>query len=115
MVTFFSGGHVSKTLQQIKRLVESGKVRISEHGYDELSNDGLTAREIIAGVQDAVLVEDYPGYHKGATVLALQFDKNGMPVHVVWGIPKGLEGPAVLVTAYRPDSHRWDESFTERL
>jgi len=106
---------MNHTLQRIKYLVLSGEVRISEHGYGELSNDRLTAREIIEGVNDAILVEDYPAYHKGPAVLALQFDRTGAPIHVVWGIPKGHDSPAVLVTAYRPDPRRWNKSFTERL
>ncbi len=96
------------------QLVESGEVRISNHGYDELANDELTAREIIDGVSDSILVEDYPDYPKGASVLVLQSDKEQHPIHVVWGIPSGHERPAVLVTAYRPDPDRWDPHFMER-
>jgi hypothetical protein len=44
----------------------------------------------------------------------LQKDRMGMPVHVVWGIPKGYDKPVVLVTAYRPDPTRWHETFTRR-
>ena len=106
--------NVSTTFKRIKELVDVHNVRISEHGYDELGNDGLTAREIVKGVKDAVLVEDYPNYPKGASILVLQRDGNGLPVHVVWGIPKGHSRPAVLVTAYRPDPQRWNDSFTER-
>ena len=95
-------------------LVASGDVRISEHGYDELSNDDLTVREIVGGLEGAVLIEDYPEYPKGASVLVLQTDRNGQAVHVVWGIPKGHESPAVLVTAYRPDPERWNDDLTER-
>jgi hypothetical protein len=105
---------VSSILETIKTLVISGDVRISEHGYDELSNDDLTAREIVGGLESAILIEDYPNYPKGASVLVLQTDKNGQSVHVVWGIPKGHESPAVLVTAYRPDPERWNKKFTER-
>ena len=105
---------MSSTLEIIKTLVASGDVRISEHGYDELSNDELTAREIVGGLEGAVLIEDYRKYPKGASVLVLQTDRNGQPVHVVWGIPKGHERPAVLVTAYRPDPERWNDEFTER-
>jgi hypothetical protein len=61
-----------------------------------------------------ILIEDYPGYPKGASVLVLQIDKDGQPVHVVWGIPEGQERPAVLVTAYRPDPDRWNENFMKR-
>ena len=105
---------MSDTLKKIKQLVDSGDVRISEHGYDELSNDHLTAREIVRGIDNAILIEDYPDFPKGASVLVLQTDKNDHPIHVVWGIPKSHNSPAVLVTAYRPDPDRWNDTFTER-
>ena len=102
------------TLKKIIELSINKDLRISEHGYDELANDELTAREVVSGVLDAVLIEDYPDYKKGASVLVLQKDKNGQPIHVVWGIPKGYENPAVLITAYRPDPTLWDKSLMER-
>lgn len=105
---------MSDTLDRIKLLVESNDVRISEHGYDELADRDLTVRETVEGIKTAVLVEDYPTYPKGASVLVLQSDGKGNPVHVVWGIPKDHDRPAVLVTAYQPDPQRWNDSFTER-
>ena len=102
------------TFQRILKLVHAGRVRVSEHGYDELANDDLTAKEVVAGIEDAVVVENYPDYPKGPCVLVLQQDRWGNPVHVVWGIPKGFDGPAVLITAYRPDPKRWDNAFLRR-
>lgn len=87
---------MSEFLERIRGLVISGDVRISEHGYDELTDDGMAAREAIAGVHGAVVVEEYPYYAKGPCVLVLQMDFEGHPVHVVWGIPKGHDSPAVL-------------------
>jgi hypothetical protein len=95
-------------------LVIKQDVRISEHGYDELANNDLTVIEIIEGIHYAQLIESYPNYPKGESILLLQRDGQGKPVHVVWGIPKGHEKPAVLVTAYRPSLSRWNESFTSR-
>ena len=105
---------MSDTFARIIALVAESDVRISEHGYDELAVDGITVSEILEGVANAKVVEDYPLYPKGASVLVLQFDHEGSPIHAVWGIPKGFGRPAVLVTAYRPDPGRWDERFMER-
>ena len=105
---------MSGTLDAIRKLVAEGDVRISDHGYDEMAEDHIPVRDIISGVEGAVVVEDYPSFGKGPAVLVLQYDQNGEAVHVVWGIPKGHSRPAVLVTAYRPDPQRWSADFLER-
>lgn len=105
---------MSKTLQRIRELVGSGEVRISDHGYDELVEDGIFARDVIASVKEAILIEDYPDYPKGPCVLLLQKDKDGKPIHVVWGIPKNADAPAVVVTAYRPNADKWTNDFLRR-
>lgn len=105
---------MSEFLEQIRALIRGGDVRISDHGYDELAEDQLTAKEVIAGAEEAVVVEEYPNYPKGPSILLLQKDQAGEPIHAVWGIPRDHDKPAVLVTAYRPDPERWDESFLKR-
>ena len=105
---------MSKTFERILKLVASSQVRISEHGYDELAADGILAREVLAGVHEGQVVEDYPEYPKGPCVLVLQSDEGGRPIHVVWGIPSGKTSPAVLVTAYRPEPERWTADYRRR-
>ncbi len=105
---------MSQTFEKIISLIEQSEVIISNHGYDELAEDGLLVKEIITSVNNGKVVEDYPEYPKGPCVLVLQKDKEGNPMHVVWGIPKNASSPAVLVTAYKPDISIWKDNFMER-
>ena len=105
---------MSKTFENIKALICKSEVRITDHGYDELSSDNLLAREVVEGASEAVIVEDYPDYPKGSCVLVLQKDREQQPIHVVWGIPKGHSSPAVLITAYRPDPEIWEDDYLRR-
>jgi hypothetical protein len=70
-------------LQEIKNLILSGDIRVSEHGYDQIAEHGLNVDEIIAGISDVVVVEEYPDYPKGKALLVLQKDSNGAFVHTV--------------------------------
>jgi len=105
---------MGEIIDQVRNLIGNREVRISEHGYDALLEDGIFARDLVAGISNAVPIEEYPDYPKGPCVLVLQTDRDDRPVHVVWGIPKGESSPAVLVTAYRPDPERWTSDFMRR-
>lgn len=105
---------LSKTLEQVQALVARGEVRVSLHGYEQLAADTIRVREAVDGLGAAVVVEDYPDYPKGPSVLVLEEDGDGRPIHVVWGIPAGQDAPAVLITGYRPDPEKWDETWQRR-
>jgi hypothetical protein len=79
-----------------------------------MAANSITTDEILVGLVNAVVVEDYPDAARGPSVLVLQKDDDGLPVHVVWGIAKDTTGPAVVITAYRPDPARWSPDFARR-
>ncbi len=105
---------MSETFEKIKELVKRNEIKVSDHGYEEIAEDGIFVKDIIAGVNSGIVVEDYPEYPKGQCVLVLEKDRAARPIHVVWGIPKGASFPAVVVTAYRPDANMWTDNFTRR-
>ena len=104
----------SETFLKIKVLVGHSDILISSHGYEELAEDGILVKEILAGVEGAIVLEDYPDFGKGPCCLVLQRGADNAPIHAVWGISKGTERPAVLITAYRPSLERWSEDFRRR-
>ncbi|MDP6778637.1 MAG: DUF4258 domain-containing protein [Candidatus Latescibacteria bacterium] len=105
---------MSQTFARVQDLVSRGEIRVSLHGLEELQSDSVRVRDVIAGVKNGEVVDDYPEYGKGPCVLVLQRDSDGEPIHIVWGIPHGASGPAVIVTGYRPTGDRWSDDFLRR-
>jgi hypothetical protein len=105
---------VTNLLTRMQALVDGGEVHLSAHGFRELAADGILLDEVTGGIRAATVVEEYSEFAKGPSILVLQWDRMGRPLHVLWGIPKGHESPAVIVTAYRPDPGRWSEDFMRR-
>jgi hypothetical protein len=105
---------VSSTFLKIQTLVNNGEIKVSSHGYDEMAEDYIFVKDIMSSILDGNVIEDYPEFGKGPCVLVLQHDRDKKPIHVVWGIPKGNNGPAVIVTAYRPDPDKWADGYMRR-
>ncbi len=104
---------MSGTFEQIVALIEENDFLVSDHAYQELQNDGLVIADLARGVPAGVLLEDYPDFHKGPSVLVLS-KVEGVPVHSVWGLVKGQNRPAWLITAYRPVPKKWMPNWKTR-
>ncbi len=105
---------VSATLASVKSLAAAGHIRVSQHGMLELAQDNIDVGVAIKGVANAIVVEDYPSYHKGPSVLCLQRDDAGQPIHILWGLAVQSLAIATLITGYRPDPARWMNDLKTR-
>jgi hypothetical protein len=105
---------MSETLRRVQTLVLAGDVHVSDHGLEELEKDDILLFDVVDGIATAVAVEDYRERDRGPSVLALQHERTGRPIHVVWALPKSDRTPAVLLTAYRPNPRLWEDDFKRR-
>ncbi len=106
---------MSGTRERVRKLARNGDHRLSEHARRRLLRAGVAETEALAGIENAIVIEDYPDYPKGPCVLVLQRDDDNLPYHALWGVPRRFERPAVLITVYRPDPRRWSDDFRSRL
>jgi len=91
----------SQTFQRIVALVTSGNYVFSRHAFKEATEDGLLAQDLIEGILSGEAIEDYPDYYAEPCCLVFQLDPRGKPLHALWGLRKGTDEPAVLITCYR--------------
>jgi Domain of unknown function (DUF4258) len=105
---------VSEILRLVRDHVANGRIRLSQHGFRKLQERGIEYDEILAGLARAQAIESYPDYVHGPSVLALQTDFQGEPIHVIWGLPKQGSQFAAIVTAYKPDPKLWETGMKRR-
>ena len=62
-----------------------------QHGFRELVADDILAEDALAGVAAAVVIEDYPDTRKEPSILVLQHDRDGLPIHLCGAFLKRRE------------------------
>jgi hypothetical protein len=50
---------MSEIFQAILELIERKEIVISNHGYDELADDLILVRDIVTGIKESIVVENY--------------------------------------------------------
>ena len=106
---------MSETLNRIRTYIAAGNFAVSRHAYDKLMIRGILPLDVIAAMEHAIVVEDYPDAGRGPSVLVLLDAPQTGHVHAVWGIHNENAGVAVLVTAYKPTPDIWTKDFMTRL
>lgn len=108
------GERVSQIADAIRQLAAARNVAVSQHAAGRIRVRGILLADIVSGAAVGEVIEDYPDFHKGPALLMLQHDSGGAAIHIVWGIEAGTTEPAVIVTAYWPDSRQWSDDFRTR-
>lgn len=100
-------------LEQIQALVAAGRWDASGHGSLRRDQRGLDDVDLIHDIAEAMTVELYDEPGQRPAVLLLQHDRNGTPIHVIWGL-HSVTGDALVITAYYPGLDRWEPDLMTR-
>lgn len=93
-------------LSDIIEAIQGGRVRITDHAYEEANADRLKFDEIYFSALHGEVIEEYQDDSPFPSILIFGQTFSGDPVHSVWAYnDKNLW--AVLITVYRPDPNLW--------
>jgi len=97
-------GHVE--LANITEAIQDGRVRITDHAYEEANADRLKFDEIYFSALHGEVIEEYQDDSPYPSILIFGQTFGGDPVHSVWAYNEKNRW-AVLITVYRPDPNLW--------
>ena len=102
---------MTPTLEVIRRAARQRNLYLP-HAVRQMSRPGrmITPTEVEAVLLNGEIIEDYPEDVRGHSCLLLGMP-GGSAVHVVYS---AKDDYLAVITAYRPDPDRWDESFENR-
>lgn len=93
-------------LNDVEAAITAGRLRISDHAYDEAREDQISLDDVLAATVNGEIIEQYPEDRPYPSCLVFGRTAANDPVHSVWAF-NGERRWAVLVTVYRPDPSRW--------
>ncbi len=93
-------------VEDIVEAIRAGRVRITDHAYEEAQADRISFDEIFFSVFQGEIIEEYPEDRPYPSCLIYGDTFRGEPVHTVWAYNR-VNRWAVLITVYRPDPRRW--------
>lgn len=85
---------------------QDGRVRITDHAYEEANADRLKFDEIYFSALHGEVIEEYQDDSPYPSILIFGQTFGGDPVHSVWAYNEKNQW-AVLITVYRPDPNSW--------
>jgi len=98
-------------IEDVRRLCQANKIQWTEHVMQRLIKRNITRREVKAVLMNGTIIEDYPNDYPFPSCLVVGICTPDSYLHVVCGMGNDR---LWIITAYRPDTAIWDDSFTKR-
>jgi hypothetical protein len=92
-----------KSIAEIKKDIQAGKYRFSEHAVKRMIQRSIERYEAEEAILSGEIIEDYPDDKYSSSCLIYGKTKLGRDLHVQASFPPKV----VIVTLYEPDPKEW--------
>ncbi len=101
-----------KSLADIRQQLAAGQFLFSRHAFKRAVERNISAVEIMAAGENAVIIEEYPSDKYTPSCLLLGFTVQQRPIHL--HVSRAETPHVKIITLYEPGLEHWDESFIRR-
>lgn len=95
---------LNNILQNIKNHARKENIRITQHGQQEMAEEGINLDDLLEAVSTAEIVENYPEHQRGACCLINGVTTSGENLHIVCTTSQPV---LIVITVYKPKPPKW--------
>lgn len=99
------------TIDELRTLCSERKIKWTTHIAARLQERGIDPSDVKRCLQTGEIIEQYPDDYPHPSCLVLGLTVGEKRLHAVIGMGGGY---IWLVTAYYPDTHKWEDDFRTR-
>lgn len=97
-------------LKRIKAQATADNFVVTLHAAEEMQDENITLKELLAAIASSALLENYPTFYRGSCCLVCGPGEKGRYIHVVCSTSRA---ELFIITVYQPKPPKW-RSPTER-
>lgn len=96
----------------VRALAAKRAIRLTVHAHQEMVEEDIAVSELLTGLDNCTLLENYPEHKRGACCLVCGRAETGRYLHVVctYEYPE-----SVIITMYEPKPPKWETPYKRRV
>lgn len=91
-------------LERIRAQAAAENIRITQHGQQEMVEEGIILDEVLQAIATGKVLENYPEHRRGACCLIYGITRNDRPLHIVCTTAQPV---LIIITVYEPKPPKW--------
>ena len=100
------------SMPQLQVLIADGRILWTEHVAIRLRGRGIKRADVIKCIETGEIIEQYADDVPFPSCLVSGKCRDGKPLHIVIGLK--VSEVCCMITAYRPDTDKWEGDFKTR-